>query len=82
MEWWRWASAAGAAVLVLLLLALRFDTLKDRRGGTAGTAARRLAPWLLLIPALAVAAFVGPWWLAAIVVAVPAVTLLATAAVD
>jgi multisubunit Na+/H+ antiporter MnhB subunit len=82
MEWWRWAAAAGATVLVLLILALRFDTLKDRRGGTAALAARRLSPWLLLIPVAVLAAVLGPWWLAAAVVAVPAVTLLAMAAVD
>ena len=82
MEWWRWAAAGGATVLVLLLLALRFDTLKDRRGGTAAQAARTLTPWLLVIPLVVLAAILGPWWLVAAVVTLPAVTLLAMAAVD
>lgn len=82
MEWWRWAAAGGATVLVLLLLALRFDTLKDQRGGTAAAAARRLAPWLLWIPVVVLASILGPWWLAAVAVTLPAITLLAMAAVD
>ncbi len=82
MQWWRWGGAATAGICVALLLALRFDTLKDRRGYTAGRAARRLAPWLALFPVLALATLFGPWWLVALAAAVPAVTLLAISAID
>lgn len=82
MEWWRWAGLVTAWVCVILLLALRFDTLKDRPGWGSRRAAGRLAPWLLTLPVLAGAVLVGPWWLVATAAAVPAVTLLAMAAID
>lgn len=76
MEWWRWLAAAGAALFVLAVLAVRFDTLKDVPGATAATALRTLAPYAATVPAVFLLALFGPWWLAAAVVAVPGVVLL------
>lgn len=81
MEWWRWGGLVVGCVCVLLLLALRFDTLKDQRGSNGRRAARRLAPGLGLFPVVVLATVLGPWWLVAAAVALPAVTLLAMAAI-
>ncbi len=60
MQWWKWVEASVAALLVVLLLALRFDTLRDRPDSTAATALRRLAPLALLIPATFLIGLLGP----------------------
>lgn len=82
MEWWRWGGLVAGCVCVLLLLALRFDTLKDRRGSDARRAARRLSPWLGVFPVVVLATVLGPWWLVAAAVGLPALTLLAMASID
>ncbi len=82
MEWWRWVLASVAAVLVLALLALRFDTLKDRPGSSAGRALRTLAPFGALVAVLFLIALISPWWIGAVAVAIPGVALLAMTAID
>lgn len=82
MEWWRWPAGALAVLLVLGLLALRFDTLKDLPGWSAGRAIRRLAPLSVLIPVVLLLALLGPWWLALTAALVPGLILLVLAAVD
>jgi hypothetical protein len=82
MEWWRWISGSVAAVLVLALLALRFDTLKDLPGSSAPKALKKLAPFSLFVPTLFLLALLSPWWIGLIVIAVPGLTLLAMAAAD
>jgi hypothetical protein len=77
VEWWRWVLAGSAAALLLALLAMRFDTLKDERNLRPAVALRTLAPWAVLVPVVFVVALVSPWWIGAILLAVPALVLLA-----
>lgn len=82
VEWWRWVEGGAAAVLVLALLALRFDTLKDRPGWTAPRALRRLLPFVLFVPAVFLVATLGPWWLGLLAIAIPGLAVLVMAATD
>jgi hypothetical protein len=76
MEWWRWVEGGTAALLVLALLAMRFDTLKDQRGSSPRRALQRLPPLGLLVPAAFLLGLLGPWWFGLIVIAVPALVML------
>ena len=78
MVWWRWLDASIATGLVVLLLALRLDTLRERLATTE--ALRRLAPWVVVVPVVFLVVLVVPWWLGLILIAIPAVALLAMAA--
>ena len=80
MEWWRWVLGGTAALLVLAILALRFDTLKEAPGTTPPMALRTLAPYSVLVPAAFFLALLAPWWIGVIVIAIPGLALLAMAA--
>lgn len=77
MEWWRWAGASVEALLILVLLALRMDTLRDRAGWDGYRAFRVMAPWALLAPAGFVAVLLLPWWMGLILIVIPALAILA-----
>lgn len=79
MEWWRWAALVTVLGLGVVLLLLWFDSLRDRKGWTSGQAARPpMIASIGLLPA-ALLVVVGPWWLVAALVAVPALAVLTMA---
>ncbi len=77
MEWWKWIAASTEAILILVLLALRMDTLRDRVGWDGWRAFRVMAPWAVLAPAGFGAVLLLPWWLGLILIAIPALAILA-----
>lgn len=79
MEWWRWPAAAVEAVLLLILLLLWFDTLRDRPGWSTSRAARPPAIGALGVPAVCLLVLILPLWLALVLIAIPASTVVAMA---
>ena len=59
---WHWAAAGVVAVLLLILVLLWYDTLRERAGWTTARATRRALPSLLVIPiGFALALFLPLW---------------------
>jgi hypothetical protein len=79
MEWWRWPAAAVEAVLLVILLLLWFDTLRDRPGWSTSRAARPPAIGALAVPAACLLVLILPLWLALVLIAIPASTVVAMA---
>lgn len=79
VEWWRWTAAAVVVVLLVVLLLLWFDSLRDEPGATVGSAVRKPALSAIGVPVLAAAAFLLPWWGVLVLVAVPALAVVAMA---
>lgn len=75
MQWWRWVGAAIAAVLLVILLLLWFDTLKERPGWTTARAARPPAIAAIGVPVGFLLVLLLPWWLGLILIAIPAVAI-------
>ncbi|MEJ7651051.1 MAG: hypothetical protein WKF57_18720 [Nakamurella sp.] len=76
MEWWRWVSAGVVVVLLVILQLLWFDTLRDRPGWSVRRAGARSAVTLVAIPIAIVLVAFSPWWVAAVLIAVPAVAVI------
>ncbi|RIJ70113.1 hypothetical protein D1871_19890 [Nakamurella silvestris] len=74
-----WTAAAIEAVLITVLLLLWLDTLRDRPGWTTAQANRRALPFAVAIPIGFVLVLLLPLWLGLILLAVPALAILAMA---
>lgn len=70
-------SAGVVVVLLVILQLLWFDTLRDRPGWSMRRAAARSAVSLGAIPIAIVLVVFSPWWVAAVLIAVPAVAVIA-----
>lgn len=79
MTWWHWAAAAVEAVLLMLLVLLWYDALRDRPGWTVSRATQRAALGAVSVPVGFVVVLLVPLWLALILVAVPALAVAAMA---
>lgn len=79
MEWWRWVAAGVEAVLLIVLLLLWFDTLRDRPGWSVRRAARPPAIGAIAIPLGIVAILLLPWWVGLVLIVVPAIAVTAMA---
>ncbi len=79
---WHWAAAILVAVLLLVLVLLWYDSLRERPGWSLARATRRAAPAALVIPVGFVAALLLPLWVGGILVVVPLVTILVMALAD
>lgn len=77
MHWWRWVAAAVVVVLLVILQLLWFDTLRERPGFTGREAFRRSALTAVAIPVCVVLVLLCPWWVAAILIGIPAVAVVA-----
>ncbi len=75
MRWWQWAAATVEGVLLLVLLLLWFDSLRDRAGWTNSRAAARAASGAVVVPAGFIAVLLVPLWLGLILIAVPAIAV-------
>lgn len=76
---WTWVVAAAMAVLLLILVLLRYDTYRDRPGWSLGDATRRALLLALLVPFGVVVVLLVPLWLGAALLAVPAIVVLVMA---
>lgn len=79
MMWWRWAAAAVEAVLLLVLVLLWYDTLRERPGWTIARATRAAALAAIGVPAGFVVVLLVPLWVGLILVAIPALAVVAMA---
>jgi len=79
MTWVNWTAAGIEAVLVTVLLLLWLDTLRDRPGWTTAQANRRALPFAVAIPIAFLLVLLLPLWLGLILLAVPALAILAMA---
>ncbi len=79
MEWWRWVAAAVEAVLLVILLLLWFDTLRDRPGWSTARAARPPAIGAVAVPAASALVLIVPLWLGLVLIALPAIAVIAMA---
>ncbi|MTD17071.1 hypothetical protein GIS00_24345 [Nakamurella sp. YIM 132087] len=75
MEWWRWAAAGVELLLLVVLVLLRFDSLRDRPGWSMARAARRASIWAVLIPIGVAAVLLVPGWAVLVLLAVPALVI-------
>ncbi len=79
MGWWRWVAASVEAVLLLVLVLLWFDTLRERRGWTTAKAGKVAAIATIVIPVGFVLVYFLPLWLGLVLIAVPALAVAAMA---
>ena len=79
MDGWHWIAASVQALLLVVLVLLRYDTLRDRRDSTMARATRS-ALWLaVIIPVGFVVVLFVPLWLGLILIAIPAIAVGAMA---
>lgn len=72
MDGWHWVAAGVEAGLLLVLVLLRFDTLRDRPGATIRRSSRSALGLAVIIPVGFVLVLLVPLWLGLILIAVPA----------
>lgn len=75
MDGWHALAAALEALILLTLVLLRYDTLRDRPGTTLARATRSALKWAVIVPVGVVAVLLVPLWVALILIAVPAIVV-------
>ena len=75
MDGWHALAAAVEALLLIVLVLLRYDTLRDRRGTRMSDATRSAARWAVIVPVGVVAVLLVPLWVALILLTVPAIAV-------
>ena len=76
MDGWHWVGAAIEAVLLLILVLLFYDDLRDRPGWTVARATKWAALSALVIP---LAFLAVPLWIGGILIAIPLIVILVMA---
>jgi len=79
MDWWHWVAAAVEAVLLLVLVLLWYDTLRERPGWSVSRATRAAGIGAVSVPVGFVVVLFVPLWLGLILIAVPALAVAAMA---
>jgi hypothetical protein len=75
MDGWHWVAAAVEGLLLIVLVLLRYDTLRDRAGWTTRQATRSALKPAVVIPVGFVVVLLVPLWLGLILIAVPAIAV-------
>ena len=75
MDGWHWIAAAVQALLLVVLVLLRYDTVRDRRDVTMGQATRSSLRLGVIVPLGFVLVLLVPLWLGLILIAVPAIVV-------
>ena len=75
MDGWQVIAAAVEALLLIILVLLRYDTLRDRPDWTTRRATRSAGKLAVVIPIGFVVVLLVPLWLGLILIAVPAVAV-------
>lgn len=76
---WTWLVAAAMAVLLLILVLLRYDTYRERPDWSLGQATRRALLLSPVIPLGVVVVLLVPLWIGVALLAIPAVIILVMA---
>ncbi|MGI8417830.1 MAG: hypothetical protein ACR2P2_16835 [Nakamurella sp.] len=79
MQWWRWVAAAVEAGLLVVLLLLWFDTLRETPGWSIARAAQRPAIAAIIVPIGFVLVLLLPLWIGLVLIAIPAIAVFAMA---
>jgi len=79
MEWWRWVAASVEALLLLVLVLLWYDGLREKRNWQPSWAARAAGVGLVVVPLGFLVVLLVPLWLGLVLLAIPAVTIAAMA---
>ncbi len=82
IDGWHWAAASISAVLLLVLVLLWYDSLRDRPGWTIAMATRRAALAAIVVPIGFAAALVLPLWIGGVLILVPLVVIGVMALAD
>lgn len=75
MESWRVIAALVEALLLVVLVLLWFDNLRERPGWSLGRGARNAGISSIIIPVGIIAVLVSPSWLTLVWLAVPALVV-------
>lgn len=75
MDGWHWVAAAVEALLLLVLVLLRFDTQRDEPGMTMRRASRATLKLAVIVPVGFLVVLFVPLWLGLILIAVPAIAV-------
>ena len=79
VDGWHWVGAAVEAVLLLILVLLWYDNLRDRPGWPVGRATKWAALGALAIPVGFLAVLLLPLWIGGILIAIPLIVILVMA---
>jgi hypothetical protein len=79
MQWWRWVAASVEALLLLTLILLWYDGLREKRDWKPSWAVRATGMGLVVVPLGFVIVLLVPLWLGLVLVAIPAVTIVSMA---
>lgn len=72
MDGWHALAAAVEALILIVLVLLRYDTLRDRRDRTLAQATRSALKWAMIVPVGVAAVLLAPLWVGLILIALPA----------
>ena len=75
MDGWHWFAAGVEGLLLVVLVLLRYDTLRNRPGWTLWRATRSAAALAVLVPVGFVLVLLVPLWFGLILIAVPALAV-------
>jgi len=75
MDGWHALAAAVEALVLIVLVLLRYDTLRDRRDRTLAQATRSAAKWAVIVPVGVAAVLLTPLWAGLILIALPAIAV-------
>jgi hypothetical protein len=75
MDGWHVLAAAVEALVLLTLVLLRYDSLRDRRGATLAGATRSALKWAVVVPVGVVAVLLVPLWVGLILIGLPAIVV-------
>ncbi len=75
MDGWHALAAAVEALLLIVLVLLRYDTLRDRPNRTLAQATRSALRWAVIVPVGVAAVLLVPLWVGLILIALPAIAV-------
>jgi hypothetical protein len=82
IDGWHWAAAAIVAVLLIILVLLWYDSLRERPGWTTARATKRALVGSIVIPVGFVVALLLPLWVGGALAATLLIAVGAMALVD
>ena len=82
IDGWHWAAASIVAVLLIILVLLWYDSLRDRPGWSTARATKHALIGAIVIPVGFVAALLLPLWMGGVLIAVPLVVIGVMALAD
>lgn len=82
IDGWHWIAASVEAVLLIILVLLWYDSLRERPGWSIAKATRRAALAAIIIPIGFVIVLLVPLWIGGILIAIPLLAIGAMALAD